>query len=62
MHDRVFHVNSTGKLNFPDNELKWQRFQVDNRYGLIRRKRGLKEGCKRNPKILQKFFSFKFRV
>ena len=51
MHDRVFHVNSTGKLNFRDNALKLQRFHVDNRYGSIRGKRYLKERCKRNPKL-----------
>ena len=56
MHDRVFHVNSTGKSNFRDNALKRQRFHVDNRYGSIRGKRGLKERCKRNPKLFAEFF------
>ena len=59
MHDRVFHANSTGKSNFRDNALKLQQFHVDNRYGTP--KRGLKERCKRNPKLFTGIFLFKFR-
>ena len=56
MHDRVFHVNSTGKSNFRDYALKLQRFHVDNRCGSIRGKRGLGKRCKRNPKLFAGIF------